>query len=227
MSAKILLCEDDLNLSFIVQDNLEQNGFLVAAFDNGAKAFQAFQQENIDLCILDVSVQEMDGFTLASKIREINPQVPILFLTARMLKEDKLKAFQLGADDYITKPFSIEELIMRCRVFLRRSSTNKSEAEKIQIGQYQFELSSLLLSSSSSEKKLTRKEAELLKLLRAKSNEMITREEILLKIWGSDDYFLGRSMDVFISRLRKYLQEDKNIELINYHGLGFMLKIKV
>jgi DNA-binding response OmpR family regulator len=227
MSAKILLCEDDLNLSFIVQDNLEQNGFVVAAFDNGAKAFQAFQQENIDLCILDVSVQEMDGFTLASKIREINPQVPILFLTARMLKEDKLKAFQLGADDYITKPFSIEELIMRCRVFLRRSSTNKSEAEKIQIGQYQFELSSLLLSSSSSEKKLTRKEAELLKLLRAKSNEMITREEILLKIWGSDDYFLGRSMDVFISRLRKYLQEDKNIELINYHGLGFMLKIKV
>lgn len=227
MKPKILLCEDDLNLSFIVQDNLEQNGFMVAAFDNGAKALQYFHEDKIDLCILDVSVQEMDGFTLASRIRESNPQVPILFLTARMLKEDKLKAFQLGADDYITKPFSIEELIMRCRVFLRRSVSLLPDPEKIFIGKYQFEPRKLLLSIAGSEKKMTQKEAELLKLLSSKCNEMITREEILIKVWGSDDYFLGRSMDVFISRLRKYLQSDTAIELINYHGQGFMLKIKV
>ena len=164
---------------------------------------------------------------MARGIRERNKEVPILFLTAKSMMEDKLLGFQTGADDYITKPFSLEELLCRIEVFLRRSNGHMPTDEKIfQVGQYEFDVSNLTLRHPSSEKILTQKEAEVLKLLYVNRDRVLKREEILTQVWGDDDYFMGRSMDVFISKLRKYLKEDASIQIVNYHGVGFRLEIR-
>lgn len=223
---KILLVEDDANLGFVIKDNFEQLNFEVILAENGAIAKTIFNEQNFDLCIIDVMLPIIDGFTLAEYIRTKNESIPMLFLTAKTLKEDKLKAFNIGADDYITKPFSIEELILRCKVFLKRSSSvNANKSMVFQIAAYTFDAVNLFLEQNSQKKKLTLREACLLELLCVNIGKVVKREDILTKVWGTDDYFSGRSMDVFISRLRKYLANDPTIEIINYHSVGFMLKI--
>ncbi len=218
----IMYVEDDEILAFITKDNLEAVGYNISHFPNGQAAYDAFKKENFDLCIIDIMLPKMDGFTLAEKIREIDYEVPILFLTAKSLKEDKIKGLTLGADDYITKPFSIEELILKIQVFLKRKKIVAIEKKAIfEIGKYNFDYSNLVLSYKDNHRRLTQKEADLLIYLYENRKKLIKRSEILKKIWKQDDYFAGRSMDVFISRLRKYLSQDKNIEIENIHGVGF------
>lgn len=222
---KILLAEDDVNLGFVIRDNLEQHGFFVDLCKDGEVAWNNFMDHQYDICILDVMMPKMDGFSLATKIRQENAQIPILFLTAKTLKEDKLRGFMLGGDDYITKPFSIEELILRINVFLKRSQAEVNQTKgPIVIGEYSFDHGNLLLSILNDERKLTQMEADILGFLCQRKGEVIKRSEILEAIWGEDDYFSGRSLDVFISRLRKYLKSDENISISNYHGVGFKLK---
>ena len=221
---KILLAEDDANLGFVIRDNLEQRGFLVDLCKDGNIAFTFYQEQKYHICILDVMMPKMDGFTLAAKIREIDNQIPILFLTAKSLKEDKLKGFMLGGDDYITKPFSIEELILRINVFVKRALFQVSNAtDIIQVGKYNFDHANLHLTIDNVDKKLTQMEADILSYMCKRKGEVIKRSEILKSIWGEDDYFSGRSLDVFISKLRKYLNEDENVKISNYHGVGFKL----
>ncbi len=221
--AKILYVEDDENLGFVTKDNLEEEGFEIAHFTDGKEAFRHFQKERFDLCLLDVNLPELDGFSLAEKIREQNLHIPIIFLTAKNLQEDIIEGLKIGGDDYITKPFSIEELTLRIKVFLKRNAVNKekSESDEYQIGKYHFSFSQLLLDSEDGEQKLTHREAEVLKYLCDRQNAVIKREDILTKIWGRDDYFLGRSLDVFITRIRKMLKGDESIRIENVHGVGF------
>lgn len=224
--AKILLVEDDANLGFVIKDNFEQDIFDLVLCVDGEEALQKFKTEEFHLCILDVMLPKMDGFTLAKEIRKINNEIPLLFLTAKSLKEDKIEGFNIGADDYITKPFSIEELILRCKVFLRRTkSKNEPKHQIIGIGKYQFDTANQTLRISEEKKKLTHRESILLQLLAENIGNVVKRETLLKEVWGSDDYFAGRSMDVFISRLRKYLALDPTIEIVNFHSVGFMLKI--
>lgn len=220
----ILLAEDDTNLGFVIRDNLEHRNFDVRLYSNGQEALDAFRQQRFDLCIVDVMLPVMDGFTLARHIREIDSEVPLLFLTAKSMKEDRITGFNLGADDYITKPFSIEELILRIKVFLKRTGRPVTEVTGIiKIGDCAFDYHNLDLMHRDKSRKLTTREAALLKLLCDHAGATVKREDILNKVWGNDDYFAGRSMDVFISRLRKYLSVDHSIEIINYHGVGFKL----
>ena len=224
---KILLVEDDPALGFVIKDNLEVNQFDVTWCKDGQEGLARFQRQNFDLCILDVMLPKKDGFTLAESIRKKNGRVPILFLTAKSMQQDKIQGFRTGADDYITKPFSIEELLMRIRVFLKWSQIPTSEEPQVfQVGDYSFDFDHLSLARNGEEKILTQKEADILKLFCQHRGEILKREEILVKVWGEDDYFLGRSMDVFISKLRKYLKLDERIEIINYHGVGFKLEVK-
>ncbi|MCW0482405.1 response regulator transcription factor [Gaoshiqia sediminis] len=221
---RILLVEDDKTLNFIIRDNLEEAGYSVTATEDGEKALVAFDGDEFDLCLFDVMLPRLDGFSLAKKVREKNQQIPILFLTAKSLTEDKISGFALGGDDYITKPFSMEELLMRIRVFLRRSQPQPAETEEIsscKVGHFDFFFDNLTLQDKSEKRTLTYKEAELLKYFCENSNTVLSRSEILKNVWGSDDYYLGRSLDVFISRLRKYLKSDPNIKIINLHGIGF------
>jgi len=224
---KILLVEDDPNLGFVLQDNLNLRGYEIMLCSDGNAGFQAFHSQKFDLCILDVMLPRQDGFTLAKKIRESNNQIPILFLTAKSMTDDKLEGFQLGGDDYITKPFNLDELVMRMTVFLKRSAKSSSEVEKIfLLGNFQFDHENLRLTYNGNLKILTTKESEVLKLLFLNRDRVMKREEILTRVWGEDDYFMGRSMDVFISKLRKYLKDDPKIEIVNYHGVGFKLEIR-
>lgn len=225
---QILYVEDDVNLGFVTKDNLDLKGYSTAYYKDGKAGLDAFKKGKFDLCILDVMLPEMDGFTLAREIRKINSDVPIIFLTAKTMKEDKITGFQTGADDYITKPFSIEELILRIEVFLKRSKkadVKKDEPAVFRIGKYQFNFQTLTLSDNEEKYTLTMKEAELLKFFCMNQDKIIKREEILRAIWGDDDYFMGRSLDVFISRLRKLLQNDAHIHIENTHGIGFRLSI--
>ena len=226
---RVLLVEDDESLGFVVKDNLEFHGFAVDLQKDGLAAKESFQKNTYDICVLDVMLPKMDGFTLAESIRELDKQIPIIFLTAKSMKEDRLKGFKLGGDDYLTKPFSVEELILRMEVFLRRSSQNEIAAENnnvFQIGQYNFDYRNLRLQlgNDGEERSLTQREADLLKLLLDHKNNLVTREYVLTNIWGEDDYFKGRSMDVFISRLRKYLNQDPGLQIKNVHGVGFRLE---
>lgn len=227
MSAKILLVEDDPSLGFVIKDNLTLKGFDVTLCDNGADGFQTFQDKPFDLCILDVMMPRQDGFSLAKDIREKDKQVPILFVTAKSMLEDKIAGFESGGDDYIVKPFSMEELLLRIGVFLRRSNPTNGREENFNIGAFSFNFTNLTLHHTSGSKILTHKEAEVLKLLCENKNRVLKREEILKAVWGDDDYFLGRSMDVFISKLRKYLKEDSSVQIVNYHGVGFRLEVTV
>lgn len=225
MKAHLLYVEDDESLSFVTRDNLELQGYKITCCDDGQKAMEIIEQETFDLCILDVMLPEIDGFTLAQEIRKRNTEVPILFLTAKSLKEDKIHGLKLGADDYITKPFSIEELILKIEIFLRRSKIFlPNSATQFKIGLFDFDYNNLSLSDNGESQRLTQKEADLLRLFVQNKNQVIKRSAILEKLWGEDDYFLGRSLDVFISRLRKYLKRDTQLKIENIHGVGFRLK---
>lgn len=227
--ARILLVEDDASLGFVIKDNLEINGFQVTLCADGDIAWQAFRQSAFDVCIVDVMLPKRDGFTLAQLIRQYDTMVPILFLTAKSMKEDKLAGFKAGGDDYITKPFSIEELLLRIEVFLKRSryaGFQVVSSSVFEIGSYTFDYKNLLLTCRGEKKYLTQKEADILQLFCLNPDVTLKREEILNKVWGDDDYFMGRSLDVFITKLRKYLKADQNIEIVNLHGVGFKLEVK-
>jgi DNA-binding response OmpR family regulator len=220
----ILYVEDDEALSFITKEELEQVGYHVHHCEDGQQAIEAFRKEHFDLAILDIMLPKLDGFSIAEEIRSKNDEMPILFLSAKSLEEDRLKGFEIGADDYLTKPFSMDELLFKIKVFLKRKSINKvAEKSEYAIGKYTFEPSNLLLKWEDKEQELTAKEADLLSMFANHPNETIKREEILVKLWGKNDYFLGRSLDVFISRLRKYLGNDESIEIQTVRGVGFKL----
>ncbi len=223
---KILLVEDDPSLGFVIKDNLCIKGYDVVLCKDGEEGERMFESTPFNLCIFDVMLPKKDGFSLAKSVREKNKSIPILFLTAKSMTEDKLQGFQAGADDYITKPFSLEELLCRIEVFMKRGNVQLSQDNKIfSLGHYEFDFSNLMLKNHTTEKSLTQKEAEVLKLLCQNRERVLKREEILRHVWGDDDYFMGRSMDVFISKLRKYLKEDASIQIVNYHGVGFKLEI--
>lgn len=224
---RLMYVEDDDVLSFITKDSLEEKGFEIYHYPDGEAAFNAFKNQGFDLCIIDIMLPKMDGFTLAQKIREIDYEIPIIFLTAKSLKEDRIKGLTLGADDYLTKPFSMEELILKLQIFLKRKKVVKTDIEQIfKIGKYIFNYTYLTLILGDVQKRLTQKEADLLLFLFENKTKLIKRSEVLNKIWRQDDYFAGRSMDVFISRLRKYLSEDDCIEIENIHGVGFKFNVK-
>jgi DNA-binding response OmpR family regulator len=226
MSKRILLVEDDPSLGFVIKDNLIVKGYDVTLCKDGEEGERSFALNPFNLCIFDIMLPKKDGFSLARSVREKNKHIPIIFLSAKAMMEDKLEGFQTGADDYITKPFSLEELYCRIEVFLRRTKDAADTADKFfHIGDYEFDYVNLSLKSTGSEKSLTQKEADVLRLLYMHRDRVLKREEILTQIWGSDDYFLGRSMDVFISKLRKYLKEDPRIQIVNYHGVGFKLDL--
>ena len=227
---KILLAEDDPNLGALLQDYLTLKGkFEVVLCKDGEESLKAFTKANFDLLILDVMMPKKDGFTLGKEIRKINPRVPIIFATAKSMIEDKTQAFNLGGDDYITKPFRIEELLLRINALLKRVSETSKEtgetATQFNIGAYQFDYTAQMIVNGELKQKLSTKEAELLRLLCLKQNEVLTREEALLNIWHDDNYFNGRSMDVFLSKIRKYLKDDPKVEIINVHGRGYKLLV--
>jgi two-component system OmpR family response regulator len=223
----VLLAEDDENLGNLLQTFLKSKGFEVDLARNGKIAFERFNQQPFDFCILDVMMPVMDGFTLAREIREIDKQVPILFLTAKTLKEDKLEGFATGADDYLTKPFSMEELLARMNAILRRIDSDvKDSNSELVIGKIKYQPELRMLHLSAGDKKLTTKENQLLHLLAKNQNEILDRQATLRAVWGDDNYFNGRSMDVYIAKLRKLLKEDSSIEIMNVHGKGFKLIVK-
>lgn len=226
----ILLAEDDSNLSTVLVDYLDMLGYKVTLCSNGQEALVAFKKKHFDLCLLDVMMPKKDGFSLAEDIRKENVEVPIIFLTAKSLKDDRVKGFTVGCDDYITKPFSTEELSLRIKAILRRcmirERNNSGASGSYEIGKFTFDPVNMLLISKEGEKRLTRKESALLKLLIEHRNQIMPRETALKKIWGGNDYFIGRSMDVFIAKLRKYLKSDSNITIVNVHGTGFKLELE-
>lgn len=227
MKAHLLYVEDDESLSFVTRDNLELQGYQITHCATGQEAMHVIEQNSpkIDLYILDVMLPDIDGFAIARRIRERDTHTPILFLTAKSLKEDRLKGLRLGADDYITKPFSIEELMLKVEIFLRRSQISMPDAPlEYTLGKFRFDHQNLLLKGEGGPRQLTQKEADLLRLFAEQPNQVIRRSDILKKLWGEDDYFLGRSLDVFISRLRKYLRGDDRLKIENIHGVGFRLK---
>jgi DNA-binding response OmpR family regulator len=228
---KILFVEDDPNLSMVLKDYLEMIGYEVYYAKDGEQGLQFFLSGNYDLLILDVMMPKKDGFTLASEIRQKNQTVPIIFLTAKILKEDRIKGFTYGCDDYITKPFSTEELSLRIQAILKRCALAKMSKVKpgnelFKIGKFEFDSQNMILSGNNTKTRLTRKEASLLKLLCLSENNLLPREIALETVWGDNDYFISRSMDVFIAKLRKYLKSDPNVHIVNVHGIGFKLEVQ-
>lgn len=224
---RILLAEDDENLGFVVNDLLEMEGYLVRWCKDGELAAQTFKEFEPHLNVLDIMLPKKDGYTLGEEIKQQQPQSPIIFLTARGMESDRVKGFQTGADDYITKPFSNQEFLLRVKAVLSRCYPNAENQVKNEyvIGKFTFDPVNLLLKSAKEQKQLTHKEADVLKLLCQNMGETVKRDLILSIAWGNADYFNGRSLDVFISKLRKYLKEDENIHIENVHGVGFRLKI--
>ena len=223
---KVLLAEDDPSLGNLLKTYLEAKGFPTQLFVNGLEALNAFKQEEFNFCIIDVMMPVKDGFSLVKDIRKIDKKIPILFLTAKSLQEDKIKGFQIGADDYLTKPFNMEELLVRMEAILRRTSMTEKQnpVDNIyKIGKYTFDYNRQILNIESKEHKLTSKETDLLMILCQNKNEVVDRSVALNRIWKDDSYFNARSMDVYITKLRKYLKDDPEIELLNVHGVGFKL----
>jgi DNA-binding response OmpR family regulator len=219
---KILLAEDDLQLGFIIKDNLEEAGYEVINCPDGETAWDLFQKKSPDMCVLDVNLPYRDGFSLAKKIRQKSDVMPILFLTAKSLMEDKLKGFAAGGDDYIVKPFNMKELLSRIQVFLRRNQLLfRNTSPKINIGRFSFFPDELKLVLDDKEIILTNREKDLLEFLCTHPRVILKREEILVNVWGKNDFFLGRSMDVFVMRLRKYLAPDPNVMIETIHGIGY------
>jgi two-component system, OmpR family, response regulator len=224
---KILLVEDDPNLGEVLCSYLEMNDYDVILATDGVEGIKAFGKEPFDVCIFDVMMPKKDGFELAKEVREADTKVPIIFLTAKSMKEDIIKGFQAGADDYITKPFASEELLYRIQAILKRSQPSTDKEQKVfYIGRYEFQYPTRLLTCDDTTEKLSPKEAQLLRLFCLYKNEVLPRNIALTKIWGEDNYFTARSMDVFVTKLRKYLKLDENIEIVNIHGNGFQLLIK-
>jgi DNA-binding response OmpR family regulator len=224
--AKILLVEDDANLGFVISDQLKSEGYQVVLCTNGMDGHMRFSEDDFHMCIFDVMMPKKDGFTLAREIRTMNQQIPILFLTAKAMTEDKVEGFNAGGDDYLTKPFSFDELSVRVKALLKRVNIQDEPEQKIvQIGSYTFDTENFTLKHPEFEKTLTKKEAMVLKILCKFKNAVVPRENILTAVWGQDDYFAGRSMDVFITKLRKYFSMDEKIAISNIHGIGFKLEI--
>ena len=226
MKERILYVEDDESLSFITKDQLEMEGYDVTHAVNGKEGWSIFRKSEFDICLLDVMLPQLDGFELAKKIRSVSKHIPIIFLTAKSMQEDKVEGFLLGGDDYVTKPYSFEELKFRINVFLRRRKVIEAAPKQaLTVGSYLFDYANLDLSLNGQTRGLTQREADILYYLASRPNQVIRRSDILEDIWGKDDYFYGRSLDVFISRLRKYLSDDAGISIENVHSVGFKLNI--
>jgi len=225
---KILLCEDDSNLGLVLKNYLELDEYEVTLERDGRLGLAAFQREKFDLCLLDVMMPNMDGFTLAEEIRNSDPDIPLFFLSAKTLKEDIITGYKLGADDYITKPFDSEVLLMKIKAIIKRNEEDHKVTDNLEfeLGAYHFNPKLRELKVKDATQVLSPKENELLKMLAEHKNDLLTREKALKKIWGSDTYFNGRSMDVYIAKLRKYLKEDSTIEIVNIHGNGFRLVVQ-
>lgn len=224
--AKILLVEDDASLGFVIRDNLEDKDYEVLFSPDGETGWHQFMRNNVDICILDVMLPRKDGITLASQIRKKNKQVPILFLTAKSMDDDRIAGFKAGGDDYITKPFNMEELLLRIEVFLKRTQKETDADRQIfQLGRLKFDSTNLLLIDGNDKQQLTQKESDLLRYLCLNANRVVKREDILLHVWGKEDYFLGRSMDVFMTKIRKYLKDIEHVDLQTVHGVGFKLML--
>lgn len=223
----ILLAEDDLNLGILLVDFLETENFSVKLCKDGELALKAFEKDAFDLCLLDVMMPKIDGFALANEIRAKDKKIPIIFITAKALKEDKLTGYGLGADDYITKPFDEEELLWKIKAIFRRLPPNKetTQSEIISIGKYTFDAQNQSLRIATKTRRITEKENDILKYLWEHQNKLIKREDILTSLWGSNDYFLGRSLDVFITKIRKYLKEDPSLSIENVFGVGFIFNV--
>lgn len=224
---KVLLLEDDPNLGMILQEHLQLNGFEVRLCVNGEDGGNVFKDGGFDLCLVDVMMPKKDGFTFAREVRVTNSEIPLIFLTAKSLKEDKIEGFRIGCDDYVTKPFSMEELLLRIQAVLKRSKgpSGADAATQFEIGDYKFDSQRQVLKKDDVEQRLTAKEAELLRLLCLYMNKTLERNLALREIWGTESYFSGRSMDVFISKLRKYLKDDQRVEIMSIHGKGFRLMV--
>ncbi|MCX6197157.1 MAG: response regulator transcription factor [Flavobacteriia bacterium] len=227
LKVKILLVEDDLNLGLIISDHLKSDGYAVSLCNNGVEAMQRFNEDKFHLCIFDVMLPRKDGFTLTRDIRKTNSEIPILFLSARGMTEDKVEGFNAGGDDYLSKPFSIEELQLRIKALLKRVNIKVDEKEQTNylLGIFVFDTENQTLVSNDQVKTLTKKEVQILKILFKYKNQVVSREVILNAVWGQNDYFIGRSLDVFITKLRKYLREDPKILISNIHGVGFKFEI--
>ncbi|QGY44992.1 response regulator [Maribellus comscasis] len=223
----IFLVEDDLSFGAVLKSYLELNDYNVAWVDDGKLAMEKFRENEYHICILDVMLPNIDGFTIGTEIRKMNKDIPMVFLTAKTLKEDILKGYNVGADDYITKPFDTEVLLCKIQAIIKRQSTTPVNNDVLfEIGSYRFDSKLRHIERKGIKQKLSPKESDLLKLLCQNKNELLPRENALQKIWGDDGYFTARSMDVFITKLRKYLSEDPNIEIKNIHGSGFLLEVK-
>lgn len=224
---QVLLCEDDTNLGMVLKNYLELNDYDVTLERDGRLGLAAFQRERFDICLLDVMMPHMDGFTLAEEIRDVDPDMPLFFLSAKTMKEDIINGYKLGADDYITKPFDSEVLLHKIKAILKRNEELNREADNMQfdLGKFHFNPKLRELMISGKTQTLSPKENELLKMLAEHKNDLLSREKALKKIWGSDTYFNGRSMDVYIAKLRKYLREDDALEIVNIHGNGFRLVV--
>jgi DNA-binding response OmpR family regulator len=222
---KILLCEDDTNLGMVLKNYLELNDYEVILERDGRLGLAAFQREKFDICLIDVMMPNMDGFTLAEEIRDVDPDIPLFFLSAKTMKEDIIQGYKLGADDYITKPFDSEILLHKIQAILKRNEELNREQENMQfdLGRFHFNPKLRELSIDGRTQTLSPKENELLRMLAEHKNDLLPREKALKKIWGSDTYFNGRSMDVYITKLHKYLKKDPNLEIVNIHGNGFRL----
>ncbi|MEM7087822.1 MAG: response regulator transcription factor [Bacteroidota bacterium] len=227
--AKILIAEDDKNLGYVLSEYLKMHHFEVHLTRNGVEALNLYHKHDFDLGIFDIMMPEMDGFTLAKKIREVNADLPFIFLTAKALMIDKLKGFNIGADDYVVKPVDEEELIARIKAILKRSNSNATAASnhKFEIGKYHFDFKNQKLIIDKEQRILTFKEAEILKALCESKGQILDRKTILKRLWGGSDYFNRKSMDVFIYKLRKYLSKDSKVKIINVHGKGFILEVSV
>jgi two-component system OmpR family response regulator len=225
---RILIAEDDSNMNFMLKDSFEMAGYQVDAFDNGRLALSAFVKNPYDLCLLDVMLPEKDGFTLATEIRDLNLKVPIIFLTAKALKDDRIHGLRIGADDYVTKPFSIEELLLRVSAILKRVYNTASKADEnflVRVGETICNFSTQQITFQDQTSELTRKESVLLKLFCQHQNKVLNRDVIQKAIWEDEGYFVGRSMDVFISRLRKLLKPDRSLAIVNVHGVGYKFEV--
>ncbi len=224
---RILLVEDDKSMGYLLKDTLENYGFELTHYTDGQSAYSAFKLNAFDLCLLDVMMPVMDGFTLAKKIRKISETVPIVFLTAKALKEDRIEGFKIGADDYVTKPFSVEELALRIKAILKRGVITPQLQPTLSFSECTLDITNLTLVCNNELRQLTQKEADLLALFIRNQNVLMKRAFILNEVWKDDNYFVGRSLDVFISKLRKYLKDDSNIQIVNIHGAGYRFEVKV
>ena len=226
LNPTLLYIEDDETLAFLTKDNLELNRYKVVHCRNGDEGLLALRQHKIDLCILDIMLPGKDGFEIAAEIRKYDQEVPILFLSAKTLKEDRIRGLKIGGDDYIVKPFSIEELILKIEIFLHRSKKANLNNTQFHLGRFLFDPQNYTLLLDGEKEVLTQRESDLLKLFSKNKNKVLTREQILKNLWGNDDYFMGRSLDVFISRLRKIISKDPSIQIENLHGIGFKFSVQ-